>query len=63
MTTLENHNHLMSIRDALPYIPLRPYTFSDQEKLPHTILTPDKYWDPMVVDCEGQVDNETWFDA
>ena len=29
MTTLENHNHLMSIRDALPYIPLRPCTDSE----------------------------------
>ena len=34
-----------------------------QEKLPHFILTYDKDWDPTVLDCEGQVDNDAWVDA
>ena len=33
------------------------------EKLPHAIITSDKHWDPTVLELEGQVDNETWFDA
>ena len=31
-------------------------------KLPHAILTSDKDCNPTVLDCEGQVDNELWFD-
>ena len=32
-------------------------------KLPHLVITSDKDWDPKVLDCEGQFDNEIWFDA
>ena len=63
ITTLDNCKIPMSIRNALPYMPLRPYTDSEWEKLPHVILTSDKDYDPTVLDCEGQVDNETHFDA
>ena len=31
------------------------------KKLPHFILTSNKDWDPIVHDCEGQVDNDAWF--
>ena len=63
ITTLDNYKIPMSIRNALPYMLLRPYTDSEWEALPHIVLTSDKYWDPTVLDCEGQVDNEIWYDA
>ena len=53
----------MSIRNALPYVHLCPYTDSEWVKLPHVILTSDKDWDPTGLDYASQVDNETWFDA
>ena len=53
----------MSIREALPYMPLRPYTDKEWETLPHVVLTSDEDWDPNCIDCEGQLDNEEWFDA
>lgn len=27
------------------------------------ILTLDEEWDPAVLDCEGKIDNEVWFDV
>ena len=57
MTTLCNYKLPTSIRNSLPYVPLRPCSDSGWEELPHVILTSDKYWDPKVLDCEGQVDN------
>ena len=43
-------------------MPVRPYTDSEWEALPHVVFTSDTDWDPTVLDCEGQIDNETWFD-
>ena len=44
-------------------MPLSPCPNNEWEKLPRVIHTSDKFWDPIVLDCEGQVDNELWFDA
>ena len=63
MTTLDNYKVPMSLINALPYMPLRPCTDSEWEKLHHVVLASDKDWDPKVLGCEGLVDNETWFDA
>ena len=63
MSTLDNCKLPMSIRNALTYIPLRPCTDGEWEKLPHVILTSNKDWNPKILGCEGQVNNETWFDA
>ena len=63
MNTLDNYKLPMSISNTLPYIPLRPYTDSEWEQLPHVILTSDKHCDPTVLDCEGQFDKETYFYA
>jgi hypothetical protein len=57
ITTLDDYKIPISIRNSLPYVPLRPYTDSEWEKLPHVILASNKDWDPTVLDCEGQVDN------
>ena len=61
MTTLDNCKVPTSIMNEFPYVPLRPCTDIEQEKLPHVILTSNKYWDPTALECEVQVDNETWF--
>ena len=63
ITTLDKYKIPISIIGGLPYIPLRPYTNKELENLPHAILTSDKYWDPTYLDCEGQLNNEEWFDA
>ena len=63
MSILDNYKVPMSIRNALSYITLRPHTGNEWETLPHVIITSDKDWDLIVLDCEGQVDNYTWFDA
>ena len=52
----------ISIKSGLPYIPLRPFTDSEWDKLPHIILTSDVDWDPSVLDCSAE-DCEEWFEA
>ena len=42
MNTLDNHKLFMSISNAFPYIPLRPWTNSELKKLHHIIFTSDK---------------------
>ena len=44
-------------------MPLRPYTDKEWITLTHFILNSDVNWDPTCLDCEGQIDNEEWFDA
>ena len=51
----------MSIRNALPLIPLCPCTNNEWEKLHHIILSSDKDWDLTLLDCEGQLYDELWF--
>ena len=63
MATLDKCKVPMHIRNALPYMPLRPCTNNEWKNLPHVILASDKDWDPTILDCEGQIDNELWFDA
>ena len=61
--TLDNYKLPMSIRNTLPYVPLRLFTYKEWEQLTHVIFTFDMDWDPIVLDCEGEVDNEEWFSA
>ena len=49
--------------NALPYATLRPYTYSEWGKVPHVILTSNEDWDPTVLGCGCQAENEQWFDA
>ena len=53
----------ISIRTALPCMPLRLCTDEEWETLLHVVLASDVNWDSTSLDCEGQVSNETWFDA
>ena len=63
ITTLDNYKIIMSIRNALPYMSLRPYADKEWKGIPHVIVISDVDWYPTVLECEGQVDNEKWFDA
>ena len=46
----------------MPYVPLRLYADSEQDSLPHVILTSDGDWDPTVLDYLAE-DNKEQFDA
>ena len=63
MTNLDNYKVHMSITNDSPSMPLRSFTENKWGKLPHIILTSEKDWYSIVLDCEGQVDNEIFFDA
>ena len=52
----------ISIKDGLPYMPLSPCTDEEWDNLPHAVLTSDVDWDPAVLDCLAE-ENEEWFDA
>lgn len=63
ITTLEDYEIPISIRDGLPCVHLCACTDKEWETLPHVILTSDVDWDPTMLDGEGSISNETWFDA
>src|SRR5688572_9177320 len=60
--TLDGYIIPLNIRQGLPFMTIRPYTDAEWEQLPHVILTADTDWDPSILDCE-QEDNEEWFNA
>src|SRR5687768_11416230 len=60
--TLDGYIIPLNIRQGLPFMTIRPYTDAEWEQLPHAILTADTDWDPSILDCE-QEDNEEWFNA
>jgi hypothetical protein len=62
ITTLDGYVIPLNFINGLPYMPIRPYTDSEREKLPHVILTSDVEWDPSIAD-HTLTDDETWFDA
>ncbi|HEY9709439.1 MAG TPA: hypothetical protein V6D48_14645, partial [Oculatellaceae cyanobacterium] len=60
--TLDGYIIPLNMRQGLPYMTIRPYTDKEWETLPHVILTADVDWDPSILDCE-QEDNEEWYNA
>ena len=60
--TLDGYIIPLNIRSGLPYMTMRPYTDKEWGELPHVILTADAEWNPSVLDCE-QEDDEEWFNA
>ena len=60
--TLDGYIIPLNIRNGLPFMTIRPYTDMEWERLPQVILTADIDWDPSILDCE-QEDNEDWFNA
>jgi hypothetical protein len=53
----------MSLRNGLPYIPMRSYTDKEFNSLPHVIMTGQRKWDSLVLDEELVDCSEEWFDA
>lgn len=60
--TLDGYIIPLNVRQGLPYMTMRPYTNQEWDELPHVILTADTDWDPSILDCE-QEENEEWFNA
>ena len=50
ITTLDKYKIHMSIRGALPYMTLHPYTDKEWSNLPQVILTSDVDWDHACLD-------------
>ena len=40
----------LAFENGLPYLPLRPFTDSEWDTLPHIIMTPACVWDPRLFD-------------
>ena len=49
---ITNDEYVMPINiiNGLPYVPMRPYTDEEWERLPHVLLTAHCKWDPRVLD-------------
>ena len=62
ITTNDGYVIPLNIKSGLPYMPMRPYTDSEWDTLPHVILTADSDWDPTVLDND-LADDDEWFDA
>ena len=50
--------HPIRIKDGLPYVPLRPYTYEEWRCLPHVVWTRDKQWDPGIFDDDFDQDDD-----
>ena len=60
--TQDGYVHPLNINNGLPYIPMRPYTDDEWDRLPHVKWTSDVDWDPCILD-QNITTNETWFDT
>ena len=52
----------LNIVNGLPYLPMRPHTDEEWEKLPHAPLTQDNEWNPASLDSVI-TDTDKWADA
>ena len=50
IVTLEGYRIPITVRNGLPYIPMRPYMDQEWETLPRVQLTGEKDWDPTILD-------------
>jgi hypothetical protein len=57
--TLDGYIILLSIKDGLVRLSIRPYTDHEWDNLPHVILTSQLEWDPSVLDHNFKED-EQW---
>ena len=62
ITTLEGYVLPLDFNNGLPYLPMRPYTDSEWNILPHVVFTSDVDWDPSSIDCRVS-DDDQWYDA
>ena len=52
----------ITIKSRLPYISVRPFTDSEWKVLSYINLTSNVDWDPSVLDCSVE-DNNEWLDT
>ena len=46
--TLDGYTFPLDFQDGMPYLPLRPFTDNEWEKLPHVFMTSNEDWDPNI---------------
>ena len=61
--TNDGYDLPLQIKQGLSYLPLRPYTDSEWDNLPHVVLTSDDEWNPDVLDHKFDLDDEQWYDS
>ena len=62
ITMPDSYKIPLNFVNGLAYMPIRPFTDTEWEKLPHIVLTTDNDWDPSMADCDFS-DSEHWYDA
>ena len=62
ITTNDGYIHPLNIQHGLPYVSIRPFTDEEWDTLPHVVWTSDMEWDPSVLDCDLE-DQDQWYDA
>jgi len=62
ITTPEGYVLPLDFKNGLPYLPIRPFTDSEWENLPHVVFTSDVEWNPSDIDCKVSTD-DLWYDA
>lgn len=60
ITTPEGYVMPLDFYSGLPYLPMRPYTNTEWDTLPHVVFTSDVDWDPSTTNCRVS-DNDDWF--
>ena len=55
--TLEGYVIPLQVKNGLPYLDMHPPTDEELESLPHIIFTSDVDWDPGVLDCDFDIEN------
>jgi hypothetical protein len=61
LTTPDGFCFALDIVEGLAYLPMRPYTDTEYDSLPHIIMTSDAEWDCKVLDLKLS-DKEDWHD-
>jgi hypothetical protein len=58
--TIDGYIHPINIVNGLAYTSLRPFTDEEWDTLPHVIWTEDADWDPHVLDCSLDDDDDCY---
>ena len=62
IVTLDGYIIPLQVKNGLPYLDMHPPTDDELENLPHVVFTSDVDWDPAVLDCDFDLDNN-WTDV
>jgi hypothetical protein len=56
--TIDGYIHPINIINGLAHTSIRPYTNDKWDELPHVIWTGEHDWDPHVLDCNLDDDDD-----